>query len=444
VQKLVIATLLAWMLLASPAYAQQPATLDQVLSKLDALTRRVEKLENDNAGLVSENAQLKQSNTQLEATVEGIRANPQPSKETADTAQKVAALEKNDQATDWASRITWKGDFRYRHEQVQPEESDIEDKRQRIRARFGLTAKVNDKVSATVALATGVDPRSTNQTLTDGMNRKTVGIDLAYGDWKPINGLTVLMGKTPYPWTRVGGSEWDPDITWEGTSVHYEHGAFFGTAMGSWLSNSTGAKDVTLFGGQVGMKGEAGGAKLLGAIGYFDIGGAEGEITTASTGCTANTAFFGGAQGNSTFTDANGCARLANDFNIVEAIGQAEFKVGHYPVTAFVDYLQNLEADDFETGYSIGAYLGKAAEPHTWEVGYYYQLTEKDSQFGQFMESDFGGGITDTKGSVFKFGYAIAKNWIANATYFLNERFVDVGDQSDYDRWQLDLNYKFQ
>jgi hypothetical protein len=49
----------------------------------------------------------------------------------------VAALEKNDQATDWASRITWKGDFRYRHEQVQPEESDTEDKRQRIRARFG-------------------------------------------------------------------------------------------------------------------------------------------------------------------------------------------------------------------------------------------------------------------------------------------------------------------
>jgi hypothetical protein len=250
---------------------------------------------------------------------------------------------------------------------------------------------VNDKVSATVALATGVDPRSTNQTLTDGMNRKTVGIDQAYGDWKPINGLTVSMGKTPYPWTRVGGSEWDPDITWEGTSVRYEHGAFFGTAIGSWLSNSTGAKDVTLFGGQVGMKGEAGGAKLLGAIGYFDVGGAEGQITTTTSTCAANTAFFGGPQGNSTFTDANGCARLANDFNIVEAIGQAEFKVGHYPSPRSSTICRTSKRTISRPGYSVGVYLGKAADPHTWEVGYYYQLTEKDSQFGQFMESDFGG-----------------------------------------------------
>ena len=50
-------------------------------------------------------------------------------------------------------------------------------------------AKVNDTVNAKMQLSTvnsGDDsPRSTNQTQGDAWNRKTIGIDLAYVDWKP-------------------------------------------------------------------------------------------------------------------------------------------------------------------------------------------------------------------------------------------------------------------
>jgi hypothetical protein len=35
------------------------------------------------------------------------------------------------------------------------------------------------------------------------------------------------------------------------------------------------------------------------------------------------------------------------------------------------------------------------------------------------------------------------KNWTLNATYLLNKIGVDAGDDVDYDRLQLDLNYKF-
>jgi chromosome segregation ATPase len=86
------------------------------MSKLDALTRRVEKLESDNAGLVSENAQLKQSNNAALGD-RGRQFAPIPSlrKRLRTRRRKVAALEKNDQATDWASRIRGKGDVRYRH-----------------------------------------------------------------------------------------------------------------------------------------------------------------------------------------------------------------------------------------------------------------------------------------------------------------------------------------
>ena len=87
----------------------------------------------------------------------------------------------------------------------------------------------------------------------------------------------------------------------------------------------------------------------------------------------------------------------------------------------------------------------------TWEFGYAYQKTEKDALFGQFVDSDFGGGLTDTDGSVFKIAYVPAKNWTLNGTYFLNSRFIDVPitvagapkTGLDYDRYQIDFNVKF-
>ena len=70
---------------------------------------------------------------------------------------------------------------------------------------------------------------------------------------------------------------------------------------------------------------------------------------------------------------------------------------------------------------------------------------EKDAQFGQFVDSDFGGGVTDVDGSIVKIGYAPAKNWVLNGTYFMNNRFVDApgATERSYDRYQIDLNWKF-
>jgi Putative porin len=450
VRKLFIVLVFLCPILAAPAHAKPTATLDEVMAALDALTQRVDRLEQDNSTLRSENASLQQRNAQLEANTAKLQASAEETrKAVAETAPRVASLEQKAAAggaADWTNRITWKGDFRYRHEQVDPQESPVEQTRQRIRARFGLQAKVNDKITTTIALATNGgsgDPRSTNQTLSDGLNRKGIGLDLAYADWRPAKGVTVDFGKTPYPWQRVGSFLWDPDITWEGVSARYDQGSFFASAMGSWLSESTSLPEGTVFAGQLGWKHDYSGVKFMGAVNYIDIGGLQGQVTTAATGCSANSAFFGGAQGNTTFTDAAGCTRLLNDYNIVEALAQADFKLGHVPVALFGDWLRNQEASAHDTAWSLGFGVGKAADVHGWELGYAWQSLEKDAQFAQFTDSDFGGGITDTRGSVFKFGYMLAKGWMVNATYFLNQRFVDVGTKSDYDRFQLDLNYKF-
>jgi len=57
----------AAMLIASPAFAQQKPTMDQIMKELEALSGRVGRLEQDNAQLRTENAELKTSNDRLQA-----------------------------------------------------------------------------------------------------------------------------------------------------------------------------------------------------------------------------------------------------------------------------------------------------------------------------------------------------------------------------------------
>jgi hypothetical protein len=436
-------------LLAAPAYAQQAPTTQEILRELQALGQRVQKLEQDNGALRAENAELREKNDRIEATTEYLRDNASATrKQLAEEGPKVAEAEKISKGAEWTSRIAWKSDLRYRNEYLDPEEASDDQTRHRIRARFGMTGKVNDTLSATVQIATNGnnnDPRSTNQTLGEGATRKGVGIDLAYAEWKPIDGFSMLAGKMPQPWVKPPGLLWDGDITPEGMAAKFAQGPFFASAFGFWMSERSTSSDATLLGGQLGLTADLGAAKLTGAVGYYDFGAVQNQITTTSTtGCIANPAFFGGAQGNTTFSDGS-CSRLANDFNIIEGLIQADMTVGALPLTLFAHYMQNQEASDLDTAYNAGFALGKASNPKSWEFGYFYQVVEKDSQFGQFTDSDFAGGVTDTEGSVFRVGYAPARNWVLNGTYFLNKRFVDAtgATEFDYDRYQIDLNFKF-
>ncbi len=448
-KKFLIPSALA-MLVAAPAFAQSKASLDQVMRDLAALTERVGRLEQDNVQLRTENSALQAENDRLAATSEYLKDNASATrKQLAQDGPRVAEAERISKAAEWASRIGWKADMRYRHEFVDPEEATDDQTRHRIRARLAMTAKINDTLTGTIGLATNGgsnDPRSTNQTLGEGWTRKGIALDLAHVDWKPLDGLTVSLGKMPQPWYKATGYFFDNDINPEGIAVRYARGPLFANAFGTWLSERSSASDATLLGGQAGIVGQLGGVRLTGALGYFDVGSVQGEVTTTNAlPCAANPAFFGGPQGNTTVTNGAGCPTLLYDFNMIEALAQAEFNVGSQPVQVFAQYIQNQEADDLDTGWLAGFNFGKAGNPQTWEFGYLYGVMEKDAQFGQFVDSDFGGGVTDVNGSVFKVGYAPAKNWILNGTYFLNERFIDApgATERSYDRYQVDLNYRF-
>jgi hypothetical protein len=442
----------AAMLVATPAFAQQKPTMDQIMKELETLSGRVGRLEQDNAQLRTENAELKTTNDRLEATSEYLKDNASATrKQLAEEAPQLADAAKIAKGAEWASRLSWKADFRYRHEFIDPEEATDDQARQRIRARFAMTAKVNDTLSGTIGVATNGgtgDPRSTNQTLGEGMTRKGIALDLAYVDWKPTESFGMSFGKMPQPWYKVSTYFFDNDINPEGISARVASGPFFANAFGMWLGERSTASDATLLGGQVGLTGQVGGAKLTGAVGYFDVGAVEGQVTTTNTalGCTGNPAFFGGStNGNTTVLNAAGCSVLANDFNMIEALAQAEFTIRNQPLQIWAQYIKNDQADDLDTGWLAGFNWGKASNPMTWEFGYAYGAIEKDATFGQFVDSDYGGGVTDVDGGIFKIGFAPAKNWVLNGTYFMNSRFIDAPGaiERSYDRYQIDLNWKF-
>ncbi len=433
------------------ATAQTDAEFAELRRALEQVTQRLDALEQKNQTLEARNQELEAKSKSVEET------NDKQSDQLAQISTKA-------KSADWASRVSFRGDLRYRHEYVDPFEVVNDQTRHRYRVRLGATGKVNDTINMTLQVATSGgtnDPRSINQSLGGGFDRDGTSWDLAFLEWTPTPGFSMTLGKMNWAHQRAGSFFWDNDITPEGGAFKFAKGPFFSSLWGYWLSEATLTSDSLLAGAQLGLKGDLGSLKWTVAGLYYDLGAVQNEVTAilAPTAmgpavCAAgllNNAFFGGAQGNTTFNNGDNCSRLLNDFGGYEVFAQVEIPLGRLPLTVFAQYGENTEADDLNTAYAGGFTLGRASNPRTWEIGYVYQKTEKDGLFGQFVDSDFGGGLTDVDGSVIKLVYAPARNWTLNGTYFLNDRFVDVPvtvagvplNGTDYERYQIDFNVKY-
>ncbi len=127
-------------------------------------------------------------------------------------------------APDWVKSIKPFGDFRYRYESLDNTGDEVGNKRRRnrIRARLGFKAKVNEEWDAIFRIASGSTdtPTSTNQTLDGAFESKDLWLDLAYADWHPESypGLNVYLGKMKNPFYRVGKNQliWYSDVNPEG------------------------------------------------------------------------------------------------------------------------------------------------------------------------------------------------------------------------------------
>ena len=445
-KNLMIAAAVAAALSQLPAGAQaaSPDDLAQIREQLQGLMQRVDKLEQENQALKSENEKLQAEGDYLKAETKGLR------KDAATTSAAVSATK----GTDWASKVTVKGDMRYRYEAISDDTATnaagvttADRYRDRIRARLNVEAKATDNILVGIGLTTteGGDPRSGNQSLTGVFNRKSLDLDLAYFDWKFASWGNLVGGKMKQPFVKGAQNLfWDNDVNPEGLAFTFSNGILFGSAYNFWLNEVSGAEstltsDAMMHGAQIGVKLPMGGSTLTLAGHYYDLSAAQGRVPAPI--------FNGSANGNTTVGAAPNIA-LAFDYEVIDVMAQFDTTLGSLPFQVWAEAAQNQDPDDNDTAVSGGFLFGRASNAKTWEVGAMYQKVEKDALYAQVIDSDFAGGFSDNDGFVVRFGYAPVRNWVINATYFLNNRNVDVPNgfgqtEVDYNRLQVDFNVKF-
>lgn len=344
----------------------------------------------------------------------------------------LTAVPANAQEESWIDRIKFKGDVRLRHERID-EDGEEDRARTRFRTRFGLSAKVSDDVKFVFQLATGGDdPVSTNQSFDDGFSTKDIGVDLAYVDWKVNDNLNFYGGKMKNPLYKAGGVPliWDGDLNPEGFAVKYTSGNFFGTAGGFSVEERSSSDDSLLYVVQAGMKFPVGdAASLTAGIGYF-----------AYTDTIGNAPFYdGSANGNS--VDVNG--DYIYDYRNTELFAELGTNVGDWPLKVYAHATQNSDAPTEDTGFAVGAKLGSAKKDGEMEFSWTYMDIEADSVIGTYSDSDFGGGGTDSDGHMLKAKYAVSKKIFLGGTLFINNVDRFQGIEHDYNRLQLDVEFKF-
>ena len=337
------------------------------------------------------------------------------------------------QGETWVDRLTLKGDVRLRHERID-EDGEEERARGRFRTRLGVTADVSDDVKVVFQLASGGDnPVSTNQSFDGGFSTKDIGVDLAYIDWKINDSVKFFGGKMKNPLFKAGGVPliWDSDLNPEGFALTFSQGNFFGTVAGFSAEERSSSDDSLLYVVQGGVKVPLGDAmKLTAGAGYF-----------AYTDTIGHEPFYNGrSKGNSVDTAGN----YLYEYTTTEVFAQLDTMAGEWPLRIYAHATQNSDAPTEDTAFAVGAKLGSAKKEGQTEFSWTYQDIEADAVIGTFNDSDFGGGGTDSDGHMLKAKYAYSDKIFLGGTLFLNQVDRFQGVEHDYNRLQLDVEFKFK
>lgn len=339
--------------------------------------------------------------------------------------------------------LSFFGDFRYRH---QTEKQGAKDARmiQRIQARLGTTSQVHENLKLTLRLMTGSSANSGNQTLGDekapGMPRRSFGLDQAYFEYRPSTSWNLYGGKMPQIFTFVGKNQMilDGDITPEGLGVKFSQ-SFEGDldlfVQGGmfWVRenyDSQFGEDLTdnfLNAGQIGLRWKPQDWTVVLGFGTF-------SYTDLKDNPPAN--ITSGATGNGNTLDFSG--NYPTNFDIDEIFIEAKTKVGMVDLTLFLESLTNRDAADLNKAHALGI----QAQYEAWNFGFLQKEVQKDAVVGVFTDSDFGGGGTSVRGSIWNLGYKISKKVQVQYSVFKNETAIDLV-ATNYDRSHLDLMIAF-
>ena len=238
------------------------------------------------------------------------------------------------------------------------------------------------------------------------------------------------------PYGKVGNSDlmFDGDVRPEGVVATYkvplnENASLLGVVGGQWLSERGSDVDSSLWVAQMTLTQKIEDCSLTAGAGFFDYGNVEEQVAmgTSSTNFRGNTSVGGNYE---------------SDFDVIRAFGQAAFPIAGQSCAVFGEILSNTVAISGEdTGYLVGARLGKCKNPGSSQFTYNYRDVEADATPAALMDATFGGGGSSVKGHKFSLGYQVAKNWKCGVNYYMADRIRTA--TTDHQVFQFDLNYKF-
>ena len=356
-----------------------------------------------------------------------------------DEDKKISALQ------DVLGRFRFTGDIRVRGEsffQAAPEGSttDLDRQRARIRVRFGLEGKLNEDFVGGFALATGTlgDPTTTNETLTNFFDRKTIALDRGYITYNPVAHpwISLTGGKFAYNWNRTQVTG-DPDINPEGFSEKFSWDLkqpvitnFTVQFMQTFFNESSGGNDSYGLGFQAASKLQIGPwtaipsflllkwnnpDAILQASGFAvqypgstsSPGSGEGPGCAKGQGLPSAPpcAFSPNGMTNSTYTDPAGIPHFYSQFLYADFILNNQIKTGwkRFPFNALLEYENNLAAKDHPLdsagnvitnlgsqahSYLADVSLGQVKNRNDVQFGYAWLREEQDAAIASFAESD--------------------------------------------------------
>jgi hypothetical protein len=356
----------------------------------------------------------------------------------------------------WVDMITLKGDIRYRYESINDDSAlnaskeNYTRQRDRIRARLGADAKVNDNVKVGVEMSTGqADPVSGNQSIGDGFAKKQFNLNLAYVDYNFFgdspNEVHVVAGKMKNPFLAMTDDlVWDGDATPEGVALKSQLGEglakYFLNGGYLWVQERSNKADSMLYGGQGAVKfqfvPEVGLTVGASYYGFQNMQGYDVIDWEAKNNAYGNSTTKGTVSGSTTNK------AWATEYTPMVYFAQVDIWAAGLPIAIFAQDLSNLDADSLDHGMMYGASIGKAKNPKTWELGYSYAELEKDATVGFLTDSDRWGGGTDGNGSRIYAKYQLMKNLQVAGTYLIGQKKISA-TETDYDRMQLDLVASF-
>jgi multidrug efflux pump subunit AcrA (membrane-fusion protein) len=342
-------------------------------------------------------------------------------------------------------RFRLSGDIRMRGENST--QAGTQDRnRARVRIRLGIDGQLNEDFVGSIALATGSigDPTTTNETLTNAFDRKTIALDRGYITYSPVAHawLALTGGKFPYLWQRTSVTG-DPDLNPEGfdQKVSFNHNGFLQNftvqALELLYNESSTGQDSYVLGAQAQAKLKAGPWTATASVlnqhwnrpdallqaTAFEVAATTTGSSTAGPfpvpgegqGCSTNgnlpkfapCALAPNGMTNATFIDAAGKVHFYSGFDLLDFIVNNQIQTGasKFPINLVAEYEQNLDAaahplsaaannpvltnlGSQNKAYSGDFSVGRTVNKNDLVFGYAWLRQEQDAVLASIAESD--------------------------------------------------------